>query len=109
MYRRTPREKKVYVASRPTLSPTATIKIKKNTKKRRKIPKNFTNRFFRVFFLENLLPYIMHASRNFEPNPPRHLGGDSQPSSDGQTEFAVYCGSDFSFAYLQIQASLEFG
>jgi hypothetical protein len=86
-------------------------KIPKNAKKRKQILKIV---FFGLFFLENLLPYILRASRNFEPNPPRHLGGDSQPSPDRQTGFAVYCGldycgSDFSFAYLQIQATLEFG
>jgi hypothetical protein len=46
----------------------------------------FKKPFFWCFFLENLLPYILRASRNFEPNPPRHLRGDSQPSPDGQTD-----------------------
>jgi hypothetical protein len=83
---------------------------KKNLKKMQKTRNFFfNNRFLRVFFDENRLLYILPASRNFEPNPPRHLGRDSQPSPYGQTGFAVNCGSDFSFAYLQIQAPLEFG
>jgi hypothetical protein len=55
------------------------------------------------------LPPRLSTATKFQSNPSSHLGVVSALSPDGQTGFVVYCGLDFSFAYLQIQASLEFG
>jgi hypothetical protein len=61
-------------------------KKKKKEKKAKKHNAQSKNRFFRFFSLQNRLPYVLGAPANFEPNPSSHLGGDSEPSPDGQTD-----------------------
>jgi hypothetical protein len=84
---------------------------KKQKKKRKKTPANFQKRFSIFFFVQNRLPPFPNTPTKFKPNPSSHLGVVSALSPDRHRQTDRICSElqVFSFAYLQIQATLEFG